>query len=46
MFVCHHGVRSAHAAQHFLRAGFRYVWNVAGGIDAWSTRVDGSVARY
>lgn len=46
IFYCHHGVRSAQAAQHCLRLGFRHVSNVSGGIEAWSTEIDGSVPRY
>jgi monothiol glutaredoxin len=46
VFHCHHGVRSRSAAEAFLREGFREVWNVEGGIDAWSERVDPSVRRY
>lgn len=45
-FHCHHGVRSLRAAQHFLELGFREVYNVAGGIDAWSQQVDPAVPRY
>jgi monothiol glutaredoxin len=45
-FHCHHGGRSQQAAEHYLRQGFKNVHNVAGGIDAWSTQVDSSVARY
>ena len=45
-FMCHHGVRSLRAAQHFLHEGFVEVYNVVGGIDAWSREVDESVPRY
>ena len=44
--LCHHGMRSQQAAQHFLRMGFRDVSNVQGGIDAWSVHVDPKVPRY
>ena len=44
--VCHHGVRSARAAVFLERAGFADVYNLAGGIDAWSTQVDPGVPRY
>lgn len=44
--LCHVGVRSAQAAEFLRRAGFRRARNVAGGIDAWSRRVDPSVPRY
>ena len=46
VFHCHHGGRSAAAAEHFSAQGFRNVWNVAGGIDAWSQEVDPTVPRY
>lgn len=45
-FYCHHGVRSLHAAEHFRCQGFREVYNLAGGIDAWSRDVDPTVPRY
>ena len=44
-FLCHHGGRSAQAAEHFRKLGFREVYNVTGGIDAWA-QVDPAVARY
>jgi monothiol glutaredoxin len=46
VFLCHYGGRSQAAAEHFLSLGFRYVANLAGGIDAWSQEVDPSVPRY
>ncbi|MFT4563704.1 MAG: monothiol glutaredoxin [Gammaproteobacteria bacterium] len=46
VFHCHSGVRSQSAAEHFRGLGFVNVSNVAGGIDAWSQRIDSSVARY
>jgi len=46
VFHCHHGGRSQMAAEHFLSLGFRNVFNLAGGIDAWSREVDPSVPRY
>ncbi|HZX80263.1 MAG TPA: Grx4 family monothiol glutaredoxin [Lysobacter sp.] len=45
-FLCHHGGRSAAAAEHFRRLGFTQVFNVEGGIDAWSQQVDAAVPRY
>lgn len=45
-FMCHHGRRSAAAAEHFLRLGFTRLYNVDGGIDAWSQQVDAAVPRY
>jgi monothiol glutaredoxin len=46
VFHCHHGGRSQRAAEHFAALGFTNVWNVAGGIDAWSLEIDPSVPRY
>lgn len=46
VFHCHHGGRSQAAAQRFVQAGFKRVYNLAGGIDAWSTTVDPTVPRY
>jgi monothiol glutaredoxin len=43
---CHHGMRSFQAAEHFVRQGFRNVFNVQGGIAAWSRDVDPSVPTY
>lgn len=44
--VCHHGVRSAQVAAFLARRGFAAVYNLDGGIDAWSRQVDPSVPRY
>jgi monothiol glutaredoxin len=46
VFHCHHGMRSQQAAEHFAQQGFRNVFNLQGGIDAWSQAVDPSVPRY
>ncbi|HET7505659.1 MAG TPA: Grx4 family monothiol glutaredoxin [Kofleriaceae bacterium] len=45
-FHCHHGGRSRGAAEHFLKLGFKTVYNLAGGIEAWSRDVDPNVPRY
>jgi monothiol glutaredoxin len=45
-FYCHHGHRSRGAAEHFLKMGFKTVYNLQGGIDAWSQQVDPAVKRY
>lgn len=44
--ICHHGVRSLHVAAFLARQGFDSVFNLAGGIDAWSAEVDPAVPRY
>ena len=46
VFQCHHGIRSQHAAEYFRREGLRNLFNLQGGIDAWSQLVDPSVPRY
>lgn len=43
---CHHGVRSLSAASILESAGLPNVVSLAGGIDAWSLRVDPKVPRY
>lgn len=44
--LCHHGVRSEHAARFLEREGFSDVAHLAGGIDAWSRLIDADVPRY
>lgn len=44
--ICHHGMRSAQVVAFLERAGFDSVYNLAGGIDAWSAQVDPAVPRY
>ena len=43
---CHTGRRSAQAVQLLQQRGFRTVYNLEGGIDAWSEIVDPSVPKY
>ena len=45
-FICHHGNSSRNAAEHFHEHGFTNLWNVEGGIDAWSREIDPTVPRY
>jgi monothiol glutaredoxin len=45
-FHCHHGGRSQAAAEQVLSEGFKKVYNLEGGIDAWSMTIDPSVPRY
>lgn len=45
-FLCHHGQSSRQAAEHFRQLGFRQVYNIEGGIDAYAAEVDSKVARY
>jgi sulfur-carrier protein adenylyltransferase/sulfurtransferase len=43
---CKTGGRSARAVQLLQRAGFQNVYNVKGGINAWSEEIDPSVPKY
>lgn len=43
---CHHGVRSLYATQYLHQQGFTKTLSMQGGIDAWSLKIDTSVARY
>ena len=45
-FLCHHGHSSRQAAEYFRTLGFHDVYNIEGGIDAWSVRIDPTVPRY
>jgi monothiol glutaredoxin len=45
-FLCHHGNSSRQAAEHFRGLGFHELYNVEGGIDAWSREIDPSVPLY
>jgi monothiol glutaredoxin len=45
-FYCHHGMRSRGVAQSVVQEGFRKVYNLKGGIDAWSLAIDPNVPRY
>lgn len=44
--ICKMGPRGAKAVQLLHKAGFEQVWNLTGGIHAWSDRVDHSVPKY
>ena len=46
VLYCHHGTRSQAAAEQLVARGFRNVWNLSGGIDAWARQIDPTVARY
>jgi sulfur-carrier protein adenylyltransferase/sulfurtransferase len=43
---CKSGGRSARAVKLLKEAGFQNVYNVRGGIDAWSEEIDSSVPKY
>ena len=44
--MCHGGVRSARVAEYLAGSGFEKVYNLVGGIDAWSQEIDQAVPRY
>jgi rhodanese-related sulfurtransferase len=44
--MCHSGGRSRRVAEFLLGNGFSQVFNLKGGIDAWSTEIDPQVPRY
>lgn len=46
ILMCHHGIRSAMAADFLERHGFERVINLEGGIDGWSREVDTRIPRY
>jgi molybdopterin/thiamine biosynthesis adenylyltransferase/rhodanese-related sulfurtransferase len=43
---CHSGMRSAQAVQLLQERGFAKVYNLEGGIDAWSDQIDPNVPKY
>ncbi|HVB85720.1 MAG TPA: molybdopterin-synthase adenylyltransferase MoeB [Candidatus Dormibacteraeota bacterium] len=43
---CRSGKRSADAVDFLRKAGFRKIWNLKGGILAWSDEVDPTVPKY
>ena len=44
--VCHHGIRSAYAAEFLAENGFEALYNLSGGVDRWATEVDPGMRRY
>jgi rhodanese-related sulfurtransferase len=44
--MCHSGGRSRRVAEFLAQNGFSEVFNLKGGIDAWSTEIDPQVPRY
>ncbi len=44
--ICHHGVRSYHAARYLETMGFSSVINLSGGVAAWADEVDPAMPRY
>ena len=46
ILYCHHGMRSARAAEYLRQLGYTKAQSMAGGIEKWSTEIDPTVPRY
>ncbi len=44
--ICHHGSRSAQVTAWLAQQGYKNIFNVQGGIDAYARQVDSSVGFY
>jgi adenylyltransferase/sulfurtransferase len=45
--MCHHGMRSAHVIRFLQQEkGMTNLFNLTGGIDAWSLKIDANIPRY
>ena len=44
--ICHHGGRSQQVAMFLEKHGFGKIYNLQGGVDAWSRTVDPAVPTY
>ncbi len=46
VIICHHGVRSQQVAWYLQSANYENLYNLRGGISAWSRDIDPSVPTY
>ncbi|MEE8482047.1 MAG: rhodanese-like domain-containing protein [Acidiferrobacterales bacterium] len=44
--ICHHGIRSQQIAYYLQNAGYNNLYNLRGGISAWSNEIDPSLSTY
>ncbi len=44
--LCHHGARSQRVVDYLRGQGRTDILNLTGGIDAWSAKIDATLARY
>ena len=44
--LCHHGIRSLRVSLYLEQRGFDNIFNLTGGIDAWSLHIDPAIPRY
>ena len=45
-FLCRSGGRSQQAAEEFIALGFKDVYNIVGGTNAWADEAGSSIAKY
>ncbi|RCK44879.1 sulfurtransferase [Thalassospira profundimaris] len=46
MLLCHHGVRSRHAAMFLAAHGLTDIFNISGGIEKWALEIAPEMPRY
>jgi len=44
--VCHHGIRSLHVAKFLANQGFKRLYNLQGGVDAWAREIEPTMHKY
>lgn len=44
--ICHHGARSFQVAHYLEQNGYKKIYNLKGGLDAWAATVDPSMPTY
>ena len=44
--ICHHGSRSIQVAMFLERSGFKRLYNLSGGVDAWARSAEPTEATY
>jgi len=46
IIICHHGIRSAQVTGWFLMQGWKNVFSLHGGVDAFAQQIDQSIGFY
>ena len=46
VMMCHHGITSQKVCQLMLEFGFENIYNLVGGIHAWSEKIDQNIPTY
>lgn len=44
--ICHHGIRSLHVAKFLADQGFKRLYNLQGGVDAWAREIEPTMHKY